>query len=70
MSAAEAVTPVRGSGGRWPSGARTDEQMTPFAAHRDRLTTIPGVGQRAAQTIIAEIGVDMARCPTPAHLVS
>ena len=42
--------------------------MTPFAAHR--LTTIPGVGQRAAQTIIAEIGVDMARCPTPAHLVS
>jgi transposase len=50
--------------------ARIEEQITPFAAQRDRLTTIPGVGQRTAQTIIAEIGVDMTRFPTPAHLAS
>ncbi len=33
-----------------------DEQISPYAAQRDRLTTIPGIGQRAAQTIIAEMG--------------
>ncbi|MDD7942987.1 IS110 family transposase, partial [Actinomycetospora lutea] len=42
----------------------------PFARARDRLDTIPGVGKRAAETIIAEIGVDMARFPTAAHLAS
>jgi IS30 family transposase len=36
----------------------------------DRLTTIPGIGQRAAQTIIAEIGVDMSRFPSANHLAS
>jgi transposase len=36
----------------------------------ERLEEITGVGQRAAQTIIAEIGVDMTRFPTPEHLVS
>ena len=32
--------------------------------------TIPGIGERAAQTIIAEIGVDMSRFPTADHLAS
>ena len=36
----------------------------------ERLDEITGVGQRAAQTIIAEIGLDMTRFPTPEHLVS
>jgi transposase len=49
---------------------RIDEQISPYAAQRDRLTTIPGIGQRSAQTIIAEIGVDMSRFPSPAHLAS
>jgi transposase len=35
-----------------------------------RLDEIPGVGRHAAQVIIAEIGLDMTRFPTPAHLVS
>ncbi len=30
--------------------------------------TIPGVAQRAAECIIAEIGVDMSRFPTAGHL--
>jgi transposase len=47
-----------------------EAQMQPFQAVADRLDTIPGVNQRTAQTIIAEIGVDMTRFPTAAHLAS
>jgi transposase len=36
----------------------------------ERLDEIPGIGPRAAQLILAEIGLDMGRFPTPAHLVS
>ena len=36
----------------------------------DRLDEIPGIGPAAAQVILAEIGLDMSRFPTPAHLVS
>ena len=36
----------------------------------DRLDEIAGLGVRAAQTIIAEVGLDMAQFPTAAHLVS
>jgi transposase len=36
----------------------------------ERLDEIPGIGPRAAQAIIAEIGPDMSRFPTPEHLVS
>lgn len=36
----------------------------------ERLIEIPGIGPTAAQIILAEIGVDMARFPTAAHLVS
>lgn len=47
-----------------------DVLMAPFAALRDLLDTIPGVGGRAAEVIIAEIGVDMAYFATAAHLAS
>jgi transposase len=36
----------------------------------DRLAEIPGVSRDTAQTIIAEVGLDMSRFPTPGHLVS
>src|SRR5512133_544981 len=45
-------------------------EMAPFQQIADRLDTIPGVDQRVAQVIIAEVGVDMARFATPAHLAS
>ncbi|GIG19275.1 IS110 family transposase [Catellatospora methionotrophica] len=48
--------------------ARIQEQIAPFAPAADRLEQIPGVGSTAARAIIAEIGVDMTRFPTPAHL--
>ncbi|GAC1376742.1 MAG: IS110 family transposase [Acidimicrobiales bacterium] len=35
-----------------------------------RLDEVAGIGVRAAQVIIAEVGLDMAQFPTPAHLVS
>jgi transposase len=50
--------------------ARVDEVVAPFAAARDRLDTITGVGKRAAEMIIAEIGVDVSVFPTAGHLAS
>jgi transposase len=47
-----------------------DRVMAPFAEARDRLDTIIGVGKRAAECIIAEIGVDMSVFPTAGHLAS
>lgn len=49
------------------AGTRPDASVLPAV---DRLAQIPGIGTRAAQVIIAEIGLDMSRFPTPAHLVS
>ena len=54
--------------------ARLDDQvdglMAPFAEAATRLLTIPGVGKRVAEVIVAEIGVDMSRFPTDKHLAS
>ena len=47
-----------------------DRVIAPFKGARDRLDTITGVGKRAAECIIAEIGVDMTQFPTAAHLAS
>lgn len=50
--------------------ADIEERMRPFAAQRDLLMSIPGVKQRAAEMLIAEIGTDMSVFPTPKHLAS
>lgn len=47
-----------------------EEQMRPFADELSRLDTIPGVGRRIAEEIVAAIGVDMSRFPTHRHLAS
>jgi transposase len=49
---------------------QVDRVIAPFSERHRRLTTIPGVGKRTAEVIIAEIGVDMSRFPTAAHLAS
>jgi transposase len=49
---------------------RIDEACLPFVVQTELLATIPGIGERAAQVIISEIGVDMARFPTAGHLAS
>ncbi|MGR6963509.1 IS110 family transposase [Geodermatophilus sp. URMC 61] len=50
--------------------ARIDAQMGELAPAVARLDAIPGVGPVAAQMILAEIGTDMSRFPTPGHLAS
>jgi transposase len=50
--------------------SRIDTEIAPFAVTVARLDEIPGVGPLGAQVIIAEVGVDMTRFPTPAHLTS
>jgi Transposase IS116/IS110/IS902 family len=46
------------------------DHLAPFADAVVRLGEIPGIGPTAAAIIIAEIGLDMSRFPTPAHLSS
>jgi transposase len=50
--------------------AEIDRVIAPFADHRDRLATAPGIDRRMAEAIIGEIGVDMTKFPTAAHLAS
>jgi transposase len=47
-----------------------DVHVEPFRAAVLLLTTIPGVSELSAQVIRAEIGGDMNRFPTAAHLIS
>jgi transposase len=47
-----------------------EQQIAPYARQRDLLMTIPGVKQRTAEVLIAEIGVDMNAFPTAKHLAS
>jgi transposase len=49
---------------------RIEEAVAPFAADLTRLDSIPGVGRRTAEVLLAEVGVDMSRFPTAAHLAS
>jgi transposase len=49
---------------------RIEEVIAPLAHQVNQLDEITGVGQTGAQELIAEIGVDMTRFPTAAHLVS
>jgi transposase len=47
------------------------ECRDPFVAEAVRLLqTIPGVGPRAAEAIVSEVGVEMSRFPSDAHLAS
>lgn len=50
--------------------AEIDRVIAPFAAQVDLLDSIPGVDQRTAEALIAEIGVDMARFGSAARLAS
>jgi transposase len=50
--------------------ARIGEVLAPFAEAAERLRTIPGVNQRVAETVVAEIGTDMDRFPSADHLAS
>ena len=50
--------------------AEIARRMRPFEEDLARLEGIPGVGRKAAEMIVAEVGTDMSRFPTAAHLAS
>jgi transposase len=50
--------------------AELGDRLEPFREAAARLATIPGVSALSAAVILAEIGTDMGRFPTAAHLVS
>ena len=50
--------------------AEIGQRMRPFAEELERLDTIPGIGRRMAEILVAEIGTDMSRFPSAAHLAS
>ncbi|HEX2262938.1 MAG TPA: IS110 family transposase [Pseudonocardiaceae bacterium] len=51
-------------------GAEIGERLRPFEEAISRLDTIPGVGRRVAEVLLTEIGTDMTRFPSAAHLAS
>jgi transposase len=66
-----------GTAGETPAGtplaaAEDPTRATEAGAGRlslvERLAEIPGIGLPAAQAIVAEVGTDVSRFPTPAHL--
>lgn len=51
-------------------GDEIEARLAPDAPVVERLCTIPGVGRRTAESLLAEIGTDMTRFPTHKHLAS
>jgi transposase len=50
--------------------AEIQERLRPLEEAIERLDQIPGIGRRTAEALLAEIGHDMDRFPTAAHLAS
>jgi transposase len=46
------------------------ERLRPFDEVLGQLETIPGVGRRAAEIVVAEMGTDLSRFPTVGHLAA
>lgn len=47
-----------------------DEYMKEYEKNKKKLDNIPGIGKRASEIILAEIGQDMSRFPTAGHICS
>jgi transposase len=50
--------------------AQVEENLGPFRTAVELLISIPGIKNLGAQVIVSEIGIDMSRFPTDAHLIS
>src|SRR5262245_8087267 len=44
--------------------------IAPFRTAVEQVSSVPGIKSLAAQTILSEIGIDMSRFPSSAHLIS
>jgi transposase len=49
---------------------RIENALAPFAQAVERLQTIPGISQRVAETVVAEVGPGAETFPTSNHLAS
>ena len=49
---------------------RIEDGLRPFRDVEARLKTVPGIRDRAVAVVVSELGVDVDRFPSPAHLVS
>ena len=45
-------------------------RVDPFEETVQAVDTVPGIGRRTAEIIVAEVGTDMTRFPSPRHLAS
>jgi len=45
-------------------------RMAPFEEALQRLDEIPGIGRTGAEEVVAEVGTDMSRFPSPSHCAS
>jgi transposase len=52
------------------STTEIERRLTALRSEVELLDTIPGVNQRIAQIVLAEIGADMSRFPSAGHLAS
>jgi len=50
--------------------AEIGDRLRPFEPEVERLQTIPGVGRRTAEVLVAEIGIELTRFPSAGHLAS
>ena len=50
--------------------AEIAERLAPYEEILLRLETIPGIKRRIAEIVLAEIGPEMSRFPSAAHLAS
>jgi transposase len=50
--------------------AQVEENLGPFRTAVQQVASIPGIKDLGAQAIVSEIGIDMTRFPSDAHLIS
>ena len=50
--------------------AQVEESLEPFRTAVELITSIPGIKNLSAHVIVSEIGIDMSRFPSAAHLIS
>jgi transposase len=50
--------------------AQVETNLEPFRTAVELIKSIPGIKNLSAQVIVSEIGIDMSRFPSAAHLIS
>ncbi len=50
--------------------AEIAERVQPFEEAIEQVDTVTGIGRRTAEVLVAEVGTDLVRFPTPRHLAS